>query len=126
MSYPLIITNKRSLTLHISHKQKLNLINNYVAIYRILFHCKELLLTEQGKSENALVLNSICDQTLDLKKKYEVAFENLKMIDPAFLLLKQQLSSFHEKPKSKGELCSISELRDSLGFIKNDYEKLKL
>lgn len=109
--------------MHITRKQKLNLIDNYVAIYRILFHCKELLLASHGDTS---IINNICDQTLDLKHKYECAFEHFKMVDPALILLKGQLSSFRGHTKSAEELCTIHELKDSLSIIENDYLKLKL
>lgn len=111
--------------MHISHRQKLNLIDNYVAIYRILFHCKELLSLPLSK-ENISTINRLCDQTLDLKHKYECAFEHFKMVDSSLLLLKQQLSSFRGHTKSAEELCTIHELKDSLTIIENDYTRLKL
>ena len=110
-------------------KQKLNLIDNYIAIYRILYNCKILLSYDIKKSLNSNEISKLyklCDQTLDLKSKYENAFSKLKMIDNSFVLLKQQLNDCKGYPNCEVELCSITEIYDSLNIIQNDYNKLKL
>lgn len=114
--------------MRISRHKKLNLIDNYIAIYRVLYNCKSLLMSEEitKNKDNVLKIQKLCDQTLDLKSKYEGAFAKLKMIDPSFLLLKQQLNDCKGYTSNDIELCSISEICDSLIIIENDYLKLKL
>ena len=109
-------------------KHKLNLIDNYVAIYRVLYHCKQLLTQSHRNNSNEELsqLHNICDQTLDLKSKYEDAFQKLKMIDNSFLLLKQQLNESKGYENKIIEICTLSELSDSLCIIERDYLKLKL
>ncbi|MGN0960974.1 MAG: hypothetical protein ACI4PF_02100 [Christensenellales bacterium] len=111
----------------LSSRQKLGLIDNYIAIYRVLYNCKILLMPNNKiSSEDTMKLLQLCDQTLDLKTKYEKAFEKLKMIDDSFILLKQQLNECKGYPDKDIELCTISEISDSVNIIENDYIRLKL
>lgn len=113
--------------MRIKHRKKLELLDNYVAIYRILFNCKQLLMyTPQNNQADIDKIQNLCDQTLDLKSKYEEAFQKLKMIDNAFILLKSQLNECKGYPNKHIQICSISEICDSISIIESDYLKLKL
>ena len=113
------------------NKAKLNLIDNYIAIYRVLYNCKVLLVRNAEKAtlestKKAQNLQKLCDQTLDLKLKYEKAFEKLKMIDDSFLLLKKQLNDCKGYIIPNLQTCTMQEISDSIKIIENDYAKLKL
>lgn len=108
-------------------KTKLNLLDNYIAIYRILYHCKCMLSSNTTtSSEKIKKVQKLCDQTLDLKMKYENAFKKLKMIDDSFLLLKQQLCACKGYTTSTPPSCTIKEISDSVEIIEKDYIKLRL
>ncbi|MBQ7351389.1 MAG: hypothetical protein IJW59_00770 [Clostridia bacterium] len=107
-------------------KLKLNLIDNYIAIYRILYYCKHLLTAPTNYSKTEVEnIQAICDQTLDLKSKYENAFKELKMIDNSFLLLKQQLNDCKHKIFPKQTSFSISDIFRSIETIKTTYSKIQ-
>lgn len=108
----------------IKAKQKLNLIDNYVAIYRILYNCK--MLMQSSSATGLSSIQKLCDQTLDLKTKYETAFEKFKMIDDSFLLLKKQLTDCKIYTDKYTPTCTIKEITDSISIIQSDYLKLKL
>ena len=111
--------------MRLSSRTKLNLIDNYIAIYKILYHCKHILLTETNK-ETVYKVEHLCDQTLDLKLKYEQAFIVLKMNDIAMDILKSELNSCQNHTISKQSLCSVQELNTSIKIIERDYLKLKI
>lgn len=114
--------------MRIKKKQKLNLIDNYIAIYRILYNCK-IILTNKNSTfleDETSKIQKLCDQTLDLKNKYENAFFKLKMVDDSFLLLKQQLNESKGYSGKIIEICNLTEICDSINIIESDYLKLKL
>ena len=107
----------------IKTRTKLKLIDNYISIYRALYNCKILLLN--NKNDQSSVLR-ICDQALDLKNKYEYAFEKLNMIDTSFLILKQQLNSIELSEMSYKNSFSLSDIISDLSFIETTYTALNL
>ena len=107
----------------IRRRKKLHLIENYVDIYRILYNCKQLMTTS---NIDTISLKSICDQTLDLKSKYENAFSKLKMIDSSFLILKEQLNDYKAFKDNNIASYTISELQEFLNIIEQDYLQLGL
>ena len=112
----------------IRRKTKLNLLDNYVAIYRVLYHCKRMLSAQNYTSNENMVpkLQKLCDQTLDLKTKYEKAFVKLNMVDDSFILLKQQLSACKGYNTPRPPKCTLKEISDSVEIIEKDYANLKL
>lgn len=112
--------------MRIKQKQKLNLLDNYIAIYRILYNCKKLLCSTSTDPLNIPNIQKICDQTLDLKSKYEDAFEKLKMTDTSFLLLKQQLIECKGYSSPNIPICNIPELQSSIEIIEKDYLHLNM
>ena len=104
-------------------RRKLNLLDNYVDIYRILYNCKQLMTTGNTDSQS---LKNICDQTLDLKSKYENAFSKLKMMDSSFLILKEQLNDYKAFKDNNIASYTISELQEFLNIIEQDYLQLGL
>ena len=109
-----------------SGKLKLNLIDNYISIYRILYYCKKVLCEQKENltNEQINIFFNLCDQTLDLKLKYEEAFKKLKMIDDSFLLLKQQLTTNSDIKNSHPKLTT-TDISNYIDAIKNDYHKIK-
>lgn len=72
-------------------KLRLELIDEYIKLYSVLFSCKKLVLEGLNKQMDALFEYSkfsIC-----LKKKYEDTFSRFGVIDDAFYLLKKQLDN---------------------------------
>lgn len=104
-------------------RRKLNLLDNYVGIYRILYNCKQLMTTGNTDSQS---LKNICDQTLDLKSKYENAFSKLKMMDSSFLILKEQLDNYKMYANTTMEAYTLPELQEFLNIIEQDYLQLGL
>lgn len=112
--------------MRITRRQKLELIDNYISIYRVLYSCKFLLETAHSNTpSNTELIYKLCDQILDLKSKYEYAFESLNMVDNSFLLLKQQLTSCKPSHQYKNNY-NINEIYNDLNNIENAYSKLNL
>ena len=113
--------------MRIRMKQKFNLIDNYITIYRILYNCKQLLSSHnEQKDINMKEVSKLCDHTLDLKSKYEDAFTKLKMIDNSFILLKQQLNECKNHLDKPIKTWSIEEICKNLNIIETEYLKLNL
>ena len=72
-------------------KFKMELINNYVDIYKILYNCKELIKSEKNTNQKKILF--ILQDALNLKSEYEKMFENLNMNDTSFLVLKRDLDN---------------------------------
>lgn len=72
------------------NKFKLQLITEYVNIYRILLQCKSDLFNSK-KTQKQLQL--ISHKVISLKEKYESTFEKFKVNDNAFYDLKNQLEN---------------------------------
>lgn len=100
-------------------KFKLALLDNYVAIYRLLLECKSLI-NQNLTEEDLIIINKICNETIKLKKEHEKTFHDCNMIDNAFTLLKQQLDDSLEKnqmilfnkAKLKNMLTQVSNLEN--------------
>ena len=105
-------------------KTKLNLIDNYVSIYRILYNCK-IILSKTSNTENIKAIETLCDKTLDLKTKYERSFRQLKMYDSSFLNLKAELDNCKNITRYFTPF-SIKQLESSLELLETDINKLKL
>lgn len=70
-------------------KLKMELINNYVEVYRMLFVCK-FIINNGSEEEIKMAYDSSLEFT-SLKEKYEKTFERLKINDTSFLVLKKGL-----------------------------------
>lgn len=93
-------------------KFKMELINNYVDIYKILFNCKELIKTEKNTDQEKII--SLLHDALKLKNEYEKMFDILKMNDISFLVLKRDLDNamkFQPQNYSPSSLEKILELK---------------
>jgi len=109
------------------YKLKLNLIDNYIAIYKILYNCRQILFYESNHYNiDTLEIQKICDHTLDLKTKYEKAFKELKMIDESFLNLKEQLIDCKNIFIKNFNVQNFQKLCSTLSSIENDYLQLNL
>lgn len=73
------------------NKFKLNLINNYIAINRILYVCKSLLNNNRNLTEIQQI-TMLISSTINLKISYEKTFDKYLKNDNSFLLLKKQLN----------------------------------
>lgn len=89
-------------------KNKMELINNYVDIFKILFWCKQKVFSSCDLDET-LVLEKTLEQTLKLKSSYEQIFDKLNMSDTSFLVLKRDLEYSLKKPTSLGLLAPTNE-----------------
>lgn len=108
-------------------KTKLNLIDNYIAIYHVLLSCKTLLEESKTATLGAILeIQKACDSALDLKNKYEKAFANLKMIDDSFLLLKKQLNDSSKENLKMQPIPNLNDICNHIKHIENDYLKLKI
>lgn len=81
------------------HKLKMELINNYVDIYKILYSCKYLLQKNKNLEDNKNILEATTE-TLKLKENYEESFIKLKIADTSFLVLKGELEKGLTYPHS--------------------------
>ena len=72
-------------------KLKMELINNYVDIYKILYNCKELIKSEKNTDQKKIFF--ILQDALNLKSEYEKMFETFNMNDTSFLVLKRDLDN---------------------------------
>ena len=59
-------------------KENLNLINNYVEIYKCIFDCKQGFLKEKNNAKNIKDLTQLIDELMSIKKHYEEIFVNRK------------------------------------------------
>lgn len=76
------------------HKLKMELINNYVDIFKVLYSCKYLIKNANALDSQITEKTSILEitnHTLKLKEDYEKSFHKLKIDDSSFLLLKKEL-----------------------------------
>lgn len=73
-------------------KKKLELINNYVDIYKILFACK-VNIFEGADIKNSSASFKLLQEVSMLKSGYEKLFEKLHLDDEAYLNLKHKLES---------------------------------
>lgn len=105
-------------------KAKLNLIDNYISIYRILYNCK-MLLCKARQHHNVQAIENLCDKTLDLKTKYENTFKKLRMYNSSFLCLKAELDSCKDISQYFAP-TPIDELELSLANLEADINKLNL
>lgn len=82
------------------NRLKMELINNYVDIYKILYSCKYLLHAVNDLEGSECILKAIKD-SLKLKDNYEKSFSKLHIADTSFLLLKKQLEEGLNHPHSE-------------------------
>jgi hypothetical protein len=75
---------------------KLNLINDYIKIYKLYYKCKTTFCNQDYK-----YLNNTLARLDKLKKEYETIIYNNKLYDNSFILLKQQLENTLTKPLPK-------------------------
>lgn len=73
-------------------KKKLELINNYVEIHKILFACKMSIFKSTNFNETASCFKLLKDVST-LKSNYEKIFEKLHLNDEAYLNLKKELET---------------------------------
>ena len=76
---------------------KLNLIDNYVEIYRVIFECTQAIKNCKD-IETLKNLSELCISTLNLKKLYEKTFKDINMMDDSLILLKMQLEDSLKNP----------------------------
>ena len=74
------------------NRLKLELINNYVDIFKIIYNCKYIASNGSDINENENALKHL-KESLKLKEAYEKTFQTLKIADVSFLLLKQLLEN---------------------------------
>ena len=84
------VYSKRSVIM--KNRLKLELINNYVDIFKIIYNCKYIASNGSDINENENALKHL-KESLKLKEAYEKTFQTLKIADVSFLLLKQQLEN---------------------------------
>lgn len=82
------------------NRLKMELINNYVDIYKILYSCKYLLHVVNDLESSASILKAIKD-SLKLKDDYEKSFCKLHIADSSFLILKKELEIGLNHPHSE-------------------------
>ena len=101
------------------NKTKLELIDNYIDIFKIIFCCKQTIL---GALDEKVVLKyeQILMSTLNLKNSYEEMFKALKMYDTAFLILKKDLENAVSKSKNMNTTKNYDDLiLDTIPEIEN-------
>ncbi len=100
------------------NKTKLELIDNYIDIFKIIFCCKQTIL---GASDEQVVLKyeQILRSTLSLKNNYEEMFKNLKMYNTSFLILKKDLENALSKSNNLSATKNYDELIVSKTKIEN-------
>lgn len=100
------------------NKTKLELIDNYIDIFKIIFCCKQTIL---GALDEKVVLKyeQILMSTLNLKNSYEEMFKVLKMYDTAFLILKKDLENALSKSKNMNTTKNYDDLILSKTKIEN-------
>lgn len=81
-------------------RQKLELINNYVEIYKCIYDCKHAILNCADQN-NLKVLSEFCNELLELKKTYEQTFISNNIMDESLILLKTQLDTALKNIQSK-------------------------
>ncbi len=81
-------------------KYKYAMIDDYIALIRIIYICKvsELVNDNYYYNKNSnLTLMNLENSALDLKNKYEDTFQKLKICDVSYILLRSQLNSVINK-----------------------------
>ena len=99
-------------------KEKLNLIDQYVEIYRCLFNCKQAVIFAENK-EILSTINTLTEESLILKNLIEKMFQEEKMFDDSLLLLKMQLDQTLESTDKKN-YYSIEKIQSKLNLIQKE------
>ena len=103
-------------------KFKMELINNYVDIYKILFNCKEILKSKESDQEKII---SVLQDALNLKSEYEKMFEHLNMNDTSFLVLKRDLDNAMKcQPPQAYSPSSMEKILELKGKAEKDLHSL--
>lgn len=102
-------------------KLKLELIENYIAIYRILYICKQRLFLANTKADD---LEIICKKTTELKKDYELAFDKIGMVDNSLILLKSQLNTALNTPYNNHDYTPYTKLINKINEIKKVKDRI--
>jgi len=77
--------------------QKLDLINNYVEIYKCIFDCKQAIIHSSEES-TIKKLSEFYNELINLKTIYEKTFIEKNIMDDSLILLKMQLDSALNNP----------------------------
>lgn len=111
-------------------KVKLKMIDDYVAVFRIIYFCKNCVF-EESAEQNELhqKLKLVTENAIELKNMFETSFERQKMCDTSFLLLKNQLTNAGKNtsncPKHKVSVSKLSEVSNKLKILEcNHYAYL--
>ena len=104
-------------------KFKMELINNYVDIYKILFNCKEILKTNKDSCTTEKTY-SILKDSLALKAEYEKIFATHKIDDISFCVLKRDLdNAMKAQPPHAYSPSSIEKILELKGKAEKDLQK---
>lgn len=116
--YIYLIKTKGALEI-LRNKTKLELIDNYIDIFKIIFCCKQTIL---GALDEKVILKyeQILTSTLSLKNNYEEMFKSLKMYNTSFLILKKDL----ENALTKSNNLSVNKNYDELIVSKTKIENM--
>jgi hypothetical protein len=105
------------------NKEKLNLIDNYISIFRLLYNCKNIVVSNHDHC-TLNIISSLTSQTIELKKNYEDAFNKLGIIDDTFLQLQQELNDCISDTNHSVNF-NIKEANSTLLSLQSDFIKLK-
>lgn len=106
-----------------SQREKLNLIENYISIYKLLFNCRNISINKKDTLK-INTLSKITDKTIQLKNNYENTFDTLGLIDDSFLQLQKELN---ECLTQTGiiPICNLNDLQSTLLNLQSDFLKVK-
>ena len=88
---------------------KLNLINDYIKIYKLYHKCKTTFCNQDYKN-----LSNTLARLDKLKKEYETIIYNNKLYDNSFILLKQQLENTLANPFPKRILTDTQNIYEDI------------
>ena len=100
-------------------QDKLNLIDNYVEIYRCLYNCKLSLNSSPNNIVQLSNIDTLCEQLCQLKTLYEETFKKAKIYDEAFIQLKQELEETLSYPKTTQCYYSYDTIQNKISFLNN-------
>ena len=102
-------------------KLKLELIDNYISLHRIIYVCNQRIFKANTNIETLLVIHNNAN---NLKSEFDTTFNSLKMNNNSLILLKSQLTSALENNITLKNIPSADKIINQLCAIKKEKEKI--
>ena len=104
------------------NKWKMQLLDEYVSLYRVLYICRQRIFMANTSIEN---LQSLCEKANLLKKEFDNTFEILGMNNPSLLVFKDQLNkTLYQNTQKNLNNHDANKLLNKLNEIQKNKDKI--